>query len=198
MTTAEARYSELAAEGSRDATIRLARLRLGQSQDAPALEGLDDWLTKYSGDVGVQMLRAEVLMRQTDKTAAVQQYEQLIDTGNPIVLNNLAWLYMERGDERAIVAAERAHDLAPNNSDIADTLGWILLKSGKASESLNYLRQSVQANPDNASVQYHLGMAYRDVGDRNAAEKALRDALGLGKFPEQEDAKKALAELSNP
>ena len=193
---AQDRFTELAAAGLRDAAMRLALLRMGQNENAPALAGLDDWLAAHPGDIGVQILRADVLMRQTDKSAAIGQYEKLLEADNPVVLNNLAWLYMEREDERALSTARRAHDLAPDSSDIADTLGWILLQSGQAQEALSFLRQSVQANPKNASVQYHLGLAYREAGDNAAAVRALRDAIALGEFPEQDDAQQVLTELS--
>ena len=193
---AQSRFAELAAAGMRDAAMRLALLRIGENENAPALAGLDDWLAAHPGDVGAQILRADVLMRRADKTAAIQQYEKLLEAENPVVLNNLAWLYMQREDERALATARRAQELAPDNSDIADTLGWIQLQSGQAEEALGYLRQSVRANPKNASVQYHLGLAYRDAGDAAAAVRALRDAIALGEFPELDEAQKALAELA--
>jgi Flp pilus assembly protein TadD len=141
------------------------------------------------------MLLADSLMRKRDKTDAIRSYEGLIDSDNPVVLNNLAWLYMERGDKRALEMARRALELAPNSSDIVDTLGWILLQNGETGKAVEHLMRSVQLNPGNASVQYHLGVAHRDDGDRVAARQSLEEALDIGNLPELESARSALEQL---
>ena len=144
----------------------------------------------------LRAITADGLMRREDKGEAISQYEDLVDADNPVVLNNLAWLYMERGDKRALDTARKAYELAPNNSDIADTLGWILIQEGMPGEALEFIRRSVQINPGNATVQYHLGIAYKETGDSRAAMAAFEDAIELGDFPEREAANEALAELS--
>ena len=41
-------------------------------------------------------------------------------------LNNLAWLYDQKGDtEKALGHARRAYELSPKRPEIADTLGWL-------------------------------------------------------------------------
>ena len=141
------------------------------------------------------MLLADGLMRQPDKSDAIRTYERLAASDNPVVLNNLAWLYMERSDDRALAMARRAAELAPASPDIADTLGWILLQQGEAAEALVHLKQSVQLKPSNASVQYHLGVAYQNTGDLDAAHRTLTHAVAMGDFPEIEAARAVLAEL---
>lgn len=81
-----------------------------------------------------------------------------------------------------------------------DTLGWVLLKQGDdRDEAVRVLRRSVQLNPGNPSVQYHLGIARRETGDRAGARQALTRALEGGAeggaFPEAEEAREALAAL---
>ncbi|MEZ5549689.1 MAG: PEP-CTERM system TPR-repeat protein PrsT [Pseudomonadales bacterium] len=189
-------YETLAAAGVREGVMRVALLRQQQGRIDDALARLDDWIRSNPEDVGAKLLRADALMRQSDKAAAISQYEQLLSADNPIVLNNLAWLYMERGDKRALSAAQRATELAPDNPDILDTLGWVLVQSGDAKGALRHLRRSAQLNPDNATVRYHLAIAYLEGGDRAAAATELRQALQLGEFPEATEARARLAELS--
>jgi Flp pilus assembly protein TadD len=87
-------------------------------------------------------------------------------------------------------------DAAPNNADILDTLGWVLLKQdGASEEAVTVLRRSVQLNPGNPSIQYHLGIALRDTGDVAGAREALGKALESETFPEASDARAALAAL---
>src|SRR5690606_30933177 len=153
--------------------IRLVTIRLQQGQADRALERLDSWLARNPGDLGAQLLAADVLMRR-DQDRALRRYEALADTGNPVVLNNLAWLDMEKNDPRAVAVARRAVEAAPNSAEILDTLGWILLKQEKnTAEAVRVLRQSVQIAPDNPSVQYHLGVALREAGDTAGARAAL-------------------------
>jgi Flp pilus assembly protein TadD len=119
----------------------------------------------------------------------------MLPTDNPIVLNNLAWIYLETGDERALEMARLADQAAPKNPDIEDTLGWVLVENGAAGEGLSYLRASARARPQNATIQYHLGVAYQRVGDSEGARGALKKALALGDFPERGDAQRRLSEI---
>lgn len=188
-------YESLAEDGHREGVMRLATINLAQGEAGAALKRLDGWLERYPQDLGAQLLSADALMRE-DQNAARARYETLMDTGNPVVLNNLAWLYLQNDDPRAEETARRAVAAAPENADILDTLGWILLKQkGDASEAVRTLRRSVQLNPDNPSVQYHLGMALKDAGDATGARQALNRALQNSGFPEESEARAALAGL---
>lgn len=49
---------------------------------------------------------------------------------------------------------------------------------------------------DNAAVQYHPGMAYLKIGDRESAKRALRGAVNAPQsFAGKDEAKKVLAQL---
>ncbi len=192
---AERMLTELADAGAREAVMRLATLSLADGDAAAAAGRLEEWLGRFPGDLGAELLLADALMRQ-DQDRALARYERLSDTGNAVVLNNLAWLYMERNDPRAVETARRALAAAPDNPDVLDTVGWVLLKSDvDVSEAVSLLRRSVQLNPRNASVQYHLGVALRESGDLAGAREALRRALDVEGFPEAREARAALAAL---
>ena len=59
----------------------------------------------------------------------------------------------------------------------------------------------VEAEPDSAVFQYHLGVAYYQASNRTEAKTALVRAIALAKkqggFSEQENAEKLLKELSD-
>ena len=58
------------------------------------------------------------------------------------------------------------------------------------------LQESAGKLPDNAAVQYHLGMAAHKLGDRQMARDALTRAVGSPTdFPWKAEARKVLAEL---
>ncbi len=65
--------------------------------------------------------------RQYREAATV--HESLVQTSpnDGTLLNNLAWLYGELGDPRALGHAEKAYALMPSDPGAMDTLGWILV-----------------------------------------------------------------------
>ncbi len=194
-TEAVEAYKTLARNDVRDGAMRLALIRLQTGDWTEAAGGLRVWLTRHEYDLGAQLLLADSLMRGPDKSAAISLYESLQGTNNPVVLNNLAWLYMERGDARAVGMARRANEVTPNHPDIADTLGWILVRNGDLGSGLDYLKQSVQLNPNNPSVQYHLGVAFAEQNQSTSARGAFAKALSMGDFPEAAQVRDAMARL---
>ncbi|MEZ5559897.1 MAG: PEP-CTERM system TPR-repeat protein PrsT [Pseudomonadales bacterium] len=193
---AAAAYRELASEGVRDGVMRSAAMALGSGDADAAATVLQRWLEDHPQDAGADLLLADAFLRQDDKAAALQRYERLAASGNPVVLNNLAWLYMERGDDRAVATARQAVAAAPDSPAVLDTLGWILVQQNSTEEGLQVLTRSVQLGPDNPSVRYHLAVAQRAAGQHDAARDNLRQALAAGAFPESEAAQQLLDALS--
>ena len=102
-------------------------------------------------------------------------YESLLELtpSNVVALNNLAWIYHEDGDQRAMQLAKRAYELQPENGAIADTYGWILFKSGKTEESLQVLKKAHELQPDSQEIAMHLAEAYKATGNTAEAKKIL-------------------------
>ena len=112
---------------------------------------------------------------------------------DPLALNNLAWIYAERGDARARATAQKAYLRSPT-ADAADTLGWIMVRGGDAKAALPLLRQSSEKRPNQPGVQYHLAVALRDAGQPDDAVKLLQPLVqGPQAFAEKDDARKLLA-----
>ncbi|MEM9620153.1 MAG: XrtA/PEP-CTERM system TPR-repeat protein PrsT [Pseudomonadota bacterium] len=194
---ARQQYASLVSAGSRAGTSKLAMLDLRENRFEDAKDLLEQWLSENPDDKGMQKLLATAQVQLGESEAARRQYESLLPTQDPVVLNNLAWIYMTESDPRALEFARRANQAAPNNPDIQDTLGWILVNDGEVREGLGLLRDSARQRPDNASVQYHLGVAYHKLGDRENAIEALEKALTIGDFNEAREARRILEELSS-
>ncbi|UTA47374.1 tetratricopeptide repeat protein [Simiduia sp. 21SJ11W-1] len=96
-----------------------------------------------------------------DISSAEELYNRALElTPNiPAALNNLAWIYHERGDKRALPTARKAFELAPNSAAIMDTYAWMLVESGEVQEGHAILEQAVALAPDNAEIQEHLNVA---------------------------------------
>ena len=83
-----------------------------------------------------------------------------IGNNDATILNNLAWAYSESGDlERAVPLARRAWALDRDNPATADTLGWLLFKSGRRAEGLVLLEQAARGAPSDADIRRRLAQA---------------------------------------
>jgi tetratricopeptide (TPR) repeat protein len=102
-----------------------------------------------------------------------------IDPNNAIVLNNLAFLLAESGDnlEEALTKATRAKQLLPGLAEISDTLGWIYLKKNMSDNAVEIFKDLVNKQPNHSTYHYHLGLAYSQKGDKSRAVEQLREAL---------------------
>jgi len=70
---------------------------------------------------------------------------------------------------------EKALQLAPDDSFIIDSMGWVLYRMGKLKDSLGYLRRAFAGRPD-AEIAAHLGEVLWAMGERAEAERVWGDA----------------------
>jgi putative PEP-CTERM system TPR-repeat lipoprotein len=163
-----------------------------------ARKPLIQWLAKEPNDAPVRLVLAQDYQQRNQTKEAIAQYELLLETNpnSPVVLNNLAWLYHEKKDPRAIKSAERAHQLRPESGAITDTYGWLLVQGSQLERGTELLRQAVRQAPDNPAIRYHLAVALAKSGEKDEARKTLTDLVNSGKnFKEMAQAKKLLQEL---
>jgi tetratricopeptide (TPR) repeat protein len=182
------------------AYLSLAQLYAASGKYDEALAKLDEALKADPKNLIVHMRIGMLNERKGDFLKAQQAYERALalDPRFAPAANNLAYLYSERGGdkEKALQLAQIAKEVAPNDPYISDTLGWILYKRGVYQRALSLLRESATRLPENPAVQYHLGMAYTKVGDKDAAARTLTLAVNSPtNFPGKDEAKKVLAEL---
>jgi len=71
---------------------------------------------------------------------------------------------------------ETAHNLAPEDPFILDSLGWVLHRLGQNNEALGYLQRSYEIRPD-AEIAAHLGEVLWALGRRDEAQKLWAHAL---------------------
>jgi Flp pilus assembly protein TadD len=180
--------------------VALGNIYLQAGQYEQALLKFNDLIKGNPNDPSPYMLSGIVYEVKGDIPKAREAYEKAVGL-NPrfaAAANNLAWIYSEHGGDKdkALQLAQTAKEQAPDDPRISDTLGWILYKRGVYQRALALLKESAAKLPDNAQVQYHLGMAYRETGDKDSAKKALKLAVSLPQsFTGKDEAHKALAGL---
>jgi Flp pilus assembly protein TadD len=104
---------------------------------------------------------------------AEKYYRQalLLEPGNPLRMNNLSWLLIDkdRNIAEGLKLIDKALELAPNEYYMVDTKGWGLYKQGKFKEALEFIQKADSLKPIyDHEIYLHL----------EAAKKALSD---LGK-----------------
>lgn len=122
---------------------------------------VDEWVQKLPDSAKPNLLKAMKAQRENQAVEAIKWYEKTLEITPqmPAALNNLAWLYYEQKDPRALALAKRANELAPDNAAIMDTYGWLLVESGDVQQGLKILEQANQAAPENEEIQEHLAIA---------------------------------------
>ncbi len=70
---------------------------------------------------------------------------------------------------------EKALQLAPDDSFIIDSMGWVLYRMGNLKDSLGYLRRAFAGRPD-PEIAAHLGEVLWALGERSEAERVWGDA----------------------
>jgi len=125
-----------------------------------------------------QALLLEALNR---KNEAVVQYNKVLNImpDNALALNNLAMITAEAGGnlDQAQTYAERAKKGAPNEPNVADTLGYVYLRKNLNAQAAEIFRQNVQQYPQNPAFRFHLAMALLKTGDKQGAREQASKAL---------------------
>jgi tetratricopeptide (TPR) repeat protein len=112
--------------------------------------------------------------------------------------NNLAYLLSSREEDidEALNFARIAKEKLPDDPSVMDTLGWIYYKKGLYGNAAREFSDSLEKLPENATVNYHLGAALFQKGEKPRAKTYLEKALALDKdFDGADDARRMLSEI---
>jgi putative PEP-CTERM system TPR-repeat lipoprotein len=177
--------------------IRLHQAR--REASTPRAEAsLIRWLGRHPEDLTVRTVLAQFYLQGSRLTDAAGEFE-IISREQPndaAVLNNLAWIYQELGDARALATARRAYELAPSNPAIADTYGWILFTHRHSAAALPLLEAAARVAARDPEVQYHYAAALAAAGRTDEARETLRKVMDARtEFRGRREAEKLLAQL---
>lgn len=189
-----------AGEKERDTGLVLAEYKAASlAGDPAALKRVEEWVALHPEDGAAVVIVAEARREAGKRDAAIDLYEKGLarSPNSAVMLNNLAVLYQDKGDARAVDTARRAYELMPKSAAMMDTYGWALFGDGKVAEALPILEGAAKALPGVGEIQYHYAAALAGAGRKDDALEALRKALA-GDLPPavRTDAQKLLKQLS--
>jgi tetratricopeptide (TPR) repeat protein len=149
---------------SEPVALRLVEALRNSGDERGASQVLALFLQQNPQNVSAQIVAADSYLLARRWAEAIALYERVrkrIGNGDATLLNNLAWAYAQTGDyERAVPLARRAWSLEPRNPATADTLGWLLYKSGEDRiGGLALLEQAARGAPTDADIRAHLRSA---------------------------------------
>jgi putative PEP-CTERM system TPR-repeat lipoprotein len=175
---------------------KLFAIQRAGANKAGALETLERWHAAAPQDDRVSLMLAQVYAEDQREDEAIALLNVLLETqsGNAVVLNNLAWLLRDRDPEKALSYAERAYRLQPKDPATADTLGLLLVNAGDINRGLSLLDDARIASPNDDSIAFHYAKALVKA-DRQTEARLILLELASKPFPEQESAKALLKGL---
>jgi Flp pilus assembly protein TadD len=121
-----------------------------------------------------------------------------IQPRQPVAANNLAYRMLLGGEsvDTAVTLAQTARRSMPDSPSTADTLAWAYYSKGTYDSARALLEEAISTDPDNATMQYHLGMVYSKLSDKSRAVIHLRKAASLEpNSPTGKDARAVLQRL---
>jgi tetratricopeptide (TPR) repeat protein len=157
-----------------------------------------------------RMLLGMTYEKRGNNQDAIAQYREALRI-NPRfgpAANNLAWLLADSPEgnlDEALEVAKVAKETLPNESNVADTLGWIYFKKGSHRAALPLIQEAIQLAQSksgngsvNPEVLYHLGETYFALGQMEDAKKALEESYKLGgeKMPKADRVKELLKKIT--
>jgi tetratricopeptide (TPR) repeat protein len=182
------------------AHLGLGTLTATQGDHAQAISLLDRSYALDSSNPQAAHAAAQLVLASGDREGAVERLRKVVQHHPDAIgaRNDLAFLLAEAGTELdlALSLAETARERDPS-PEVLDTLGWVRLQRGEHELAVAALEQAVAERPESATIRYHLAKALRASGNQERARHMLEAALGLGSFPEAEDARAELARLGS-
>jgi Flp pilus assembly protein TadD len=180
-----------------EAVAIFAQLELQRGQTPSAVSAWEQYSKSHPTNAGALALLGTLEESRGDNPKAESYYRKAlqIQPHQPIAANNLAYRMLQNGEnvDVALSLAQTARQAMPNSSTTADTLAWAYYFKGTYAFARDLLEEAIKTDPSSPAMQYHLGMVYSKLRDKNNASMHLKKAMSLA--PDSPSAKDAQAAL---
>jgi Flp pilus assembly protein TadD len=180
-----------------EAVMLFAQIQVQRGQTANAIGAWEQWSNAHPNDAGVIAILGTLEESRGDVGKAEAYYKKSlqIQPQQPLAANNLAYRMLLNGEnvDVALSLAQTARRAMPSSPNTADTLAWAYYHKGTYSFARDLLEDALKTDPNSAMMQYHLGMVYSKLRDKNNAVIHLKKAVSLA--PDSPTAKDARAAL---
>lgn len=156
-----------------------------------AVKMLEDWLKEYPDDNLVRLDLANRYIALDRNAEAIASYREIIKSSpkNIVALNNLSWLLQDTKPEEALQFANQASTLAPQSTELKDTLAMALLSTGDAAQAQRVIDKVLDKRPDNLTYRYHKALILNKQGKSKQASVELKAIIDRNvEFPEKKEA----------
>jgi predicted Zn-dependent protease len=171
----------------RNITMELAKNYWQSGDKDNSISELKGWLRNHPDDTPVEMLLAQFYINNKSNDKAMALYQKIIEKQpeNVVILNNLAWLYLEKNPAKGMEYAASALKLMPDNALIEDTMASLALKNGDRDKALEFSAAAAAKLPDNVDVQLNYSRALVANGSQEKARRILQKLLKKSKDIDQ-------------
>lgn len=129
----------------------------------------------------VQFMRGDLASQRHHFRSAVRDLQAALklDPNNTLALNDLAYLWADRGVHlhQALRDIQQAVAAEPENGAYLDSLGWVYFHLNQLPEAIRQLQKAVRLEPLDPTIAGHLAAAYQRAGQLPPAAAAWRRAL---------------------
>jgi tetratricopeptide (TPR) repeat protein len=158
------------------ASLSLAQMDVYDNKLDAARQRLSTILKSEPTNTAALFLLGNVDDLSGHRDAAIAGYRKIVqlDRGNLPALNNLAFHLADdpKTAAEALSYAQHAVELAPDNPEMRDTLGWAYYQAGMYPDAVKQF-ESATAKGGPPQWKYHLAMAYAKIGDLQRATKIV-------------------------
>tara|TARA_R110001583_G_C5662207_1_gene409775 strand:- start:2963 stop:5728 length:2766 start_codon:yes stop_codon:yes gene_type:complete len=181
---------------SRKNAILLYLAYIADNQKVRGQQVLQEYLANNEQDNSTRMMLADSYLA-TEPVKAILAYEKIIinEPNNVIVLNNLSWLYLEKGElDKAQLHSKSAVELAPENPNVIDTHGMVLLKTGKRLDAWKALSKAYKiSNGQDMNIALNYAEAAISINENQKALDVLRKVAFNNSTKQRKNSLTALA-----
>lgn len=180
-----------------DAAVPLHQALLQAGDGAQAQQLQQQWLQAHPNHLDFHLHVAQRALAAADWPAAERHFRAALrlQPGAPLLLNNLAYVLVQRNDKAALALAEQAARGAPDLAPVLDTLALAHAGLQNLDQALHWQARAVALAPQVGHYRLQLARYHLAAGNKAKARDLLDHLQSLGaEFPAQDEVRRLLGQ----